>query len=150
MNGCGCLARFRSSPYAPAARMWHRQPLYAAAIARSGGSSGGSSDACGISHNRRRGLVSASRTVLEAAHEDTMLPSGAEKDDLEHIVIYNGDRARPLRILKIMSVMNCTASVLSSPVVSRPQLGLTKVGHAQLEGTLSRPCLLCWSLASWP
>eukprot|EP01050_Picozoa_sp_SAG11_P015493 SAG11_NODE_2014_length_3922_cov_1.929898_4_plen_184_part_00 len=54
-----------------------------------------------------------------AASEDAAAaPPGGE------LVIYEGERARPLRLLKTLSVANCAASLLASPLLATADMAI--------------------------
>ena len=100
-------------------------------------------------HQPRRGFRAAT-VLLDRPKEEAGAAAAADPgsesesdaatggDEPESILIYSGERARPLRILKVMSIINCSASLIASPIVSPAHF--TPTGHlADLF-----PCLSSW------
>ena len=55
----------------------------------------------------------------------------------EEILIYQGGRARPLRILKTASFVNCTASLIGSPVIVTADIAMPFAARLGMATTMA-------------
>ena len=75
-------------------------------------------------------------TDAPAAKGDTSASAGADEKPQE-ILIYQGGRAKPLRILKTASFINCTASLIGSPVIVTADIAMPFAARLGMATTMA-------------
>jgi hypothetical protein len=75
-------------------------------------------------------------TAAPAADGDADASAGADETPQE-ILIYQGGRAKPLRILKTASFINCTASLIGSPVIVTADIAMPFAARLGMATTMA-------------
>ena len=75
-------------------------------------------------------------TEAPAAKGDAGANAGGDEKPQE-ILIYQGGRAKPLRILKTASFINCTASLIGSPVIVTADIAMPFAARLGMATTMA-------------
>jgi hypothetical protein len=87
---------------------------------------------------RRHMQTRAASTAAPAAEPAAAADAGATADgEPEEILIYQGGRAKPLRILKTASFINCTASLIGSPIIVTADIAMPFAARVGMATTMA-------------